>query len=322
MRKIILLSLNLLIMHAAFSQLKCRVGESNITSTSSIYKSDTAARVTLRCYRVLPDNTAPLLIINNKITPLGQLSAVNPNDILSVEIIKPPKATAMYGADGVGGAIIVTLKTRQLMVKDAENGKPIDGASILLKGSKGSQMFIADSNGIVQIPRMSKNDSISVLVSSVGYKTYESSYNPALMEILLDRNSIVNDTFIVKSNFRTRTIACCVSCGVSCVFNSRRGKDSLIVKLEDPFVHLDLYPNPVRQGASIRCKLNNSSAQNLSISIYSASGNLLRRSVYQAMKGDNRITLETTPTWPPGMYFIEIKEAGSSVAIKTKFIIQ
>ena len=321
MRKIILLFLNFLIMSGAFAQLKCRVGE--LGGSSTVPKSDTAMRIVLRCYRVLPDNPSPLLVINNKIIPFGQLSAVNPNDIERVDILKGPKATAIYGPEGVGGAIIVTLKTWQLKVKDAQDGRPVAGANILLKGKKSSQMFTSDSTGVAHIPRVSKTDSISFLISSVGYITLESSLNAGLSEILLDRNAIEQDTIFLKSIVTYRRIACgytiCrVTSSCSHVLNKN---DSIFLALQYTRNNVNLYPNPVRQGASITLDLNNC-AQNFSLSIYSSSGKLLRRSAYRLVKGDSRIIIETNPSWTPGMYFIEIKEAVSSVAIKTRFIIQ
>jgi TonB-dependent SusC/RagA subfamily outer membrane receptor len=321
MRVIILLFLNLLIMHAAFAQLKCRVGE--LISSSTVPKSDTATRIVLRCYRVLPDNPSPLLVINNKIIPLSRLSAVDPNDIERVDILKGAKATAIFGPEGVGGAIIVTLKTWQLKVKDAQDGRPVAGANILLKGKKSSQMFTSDSNGVARIPRVSKIDSMSFLISSVGYTTLESSLNAGLSEILLDRNAIIQDTIFIKSIITYRRISCGYTiCRVTSCSHVLNKNDSIFPALQYTRNNVNLYPNPVRQGASITLDLNNSSAQNFLLSIYSSTGNLLRRSAYRLVKGDSRIILETNPSWAPGIYFIEIINADIKAAIKTKFILQ
>jgi TonB-dependent SusC/RagA subfamily outer membrane receptor len=41
---------------------------------------------------------------------LGYLSSINPNDITDVTILKSASATAIYGPDGVNGALVVTTK--------------------------------------------------------------------------------------------------------------------------------------------------------------------------------------------------------------------
>ena len=48
----------------------------------------------------------------------GDLSTLNPNDIKSIEILKDASATAIYGAQGANGVILVTTKS-------GEKGKPV-----------------------------------------------------------------------------------------------------------------------------------------------------------------------------------------------------
>ncbi len=57
------------------------------------------------------NNTDPLFVIDGFIG--GSMSTVHPNDIESIEILKDASATAIYGARGANGVILVTTKKGQ-----------------------------------------------------------------------------------------------------------------------------------------------------------------------------------------------------------------
>ncbi|WP_299435515.1 TonB-dependent receptor [uncultured Aquimarina sp.] len=63
--------------------------------------------VSIRGLATLGDNT-PLFVIDGVIT--GNLSGLNPNDIESISILKDASTTAVYGAQGSNGVIVVTTK--------------------------------------------------------------------------------------------------------------------------------------------------------------------------------------------------------------------
>jgi TonB-linked SusC/RagA family outer membrane protein len=67
-------------------------------------------RITLRGIRSLTGNNQPMLILDGVPIALGFISSINPNDVLEVTILKSASATAVYGPDGVNGAIIITTK--------------------------------------------------------------------------------------------------------------------------------------------------------------------------------------------------------------------
>ncbi len=69
-------------------------------------------RITLRGIRSLTGNNQPLLVVDGIISRLGKFSDINPNDIADVTILSSSAATAIYGPDGVNGAIVVTTKNK------------------------------------------------------------------------------------------------------------------------------------------------------------------------------------------------------------------
>ncbi len=52
----------------------------------------------------------PLLVIDGIVTPLSALQTLNANDIENINILKDASSTAIYGAQGAGGVILVTTK--------------------------------------------------------------------------------------------------------------------------------------------------------------------------------------------------------------------
>jgi TonB-linked SusC/RagA family outer membrane protein len=68
------------------------------------------SRITLRGIRSLTGNNQPMLILDGVPISLGYINSINPNDIVDVTILKSASATAVYGPDGVNGAIVVTTK--------------------------------------------------------------------------------------------------------------------------------------------------------------------------------------------------------------------
>ncbi len=67
-------------------------------------------RITLRGIRSLTGNNQPMLVLDGVPISLTYLSAINPNDILNVTILKSASATAIYGPDGANGALMVNTK--------------------------------------------------------------------------------------------------------------------------------------------------------------------------------------------------------------------
>jgi TonB-linked SusC/RagA family outer membrane protein len=78
-----------------------------VTSNSGVLGT---TRITLRGIRSLTGNNEAMLILDGVPIALGYLNSINPNDIADVNILKSATATAIYGPEGVNGAIVVTTK--------------------------------------------------------------------------------------------------------------------------------------------------------------------------------------------------------------------
>jgi TonB-dependent SusC/RagA subfamily outer membrane receptor len=60
--------------------------------------------------------TEPLYVLDGipiQPGPRGALTGINPNDIESIEVLKHPPATSLYGVRGANGVIVIKTKLRR-----------------------------------------------------------------------------------------------------------------------------------------------------------------------------------------------------------------
>lgn len=67
-------------------------------------------RMLLRGIRSLTGNNQPMLVVDGAPISLGFVNSLNPNDIQDAVLLKSSSATAIYGPDGVNGALVITMK--------------------------------------------------------------------------------------------------------------------------------------------------------------------------------------------------------------------
>ena len=85
-----------------------KVSGLTITQTNSSVQGTT--RVVLRGNRSFSSSNEALVVIDNAVSTLGVYSAIPPDLIESVNVLKGPQGAALYGELGRNGAIIVTTK--------------------------------------------------------------------------------------------------------------------------------------------------------------------------------------------------------------------
>ncbi|WAC13097.1 SusC/RagA family TonB-linked outer membrane protein [Dyadobacter pollutisoli] len=103
------------------NQLKGRAAGVSIVSNGSTPGSQ--GQIRIRGNRTLTTSSGssdgldgPLVVVDG--IPFGGLNDINPDDILSLEVLKDASATAIYGSRGAGGVILVTTKRGKI-------GKPV-----------------------------------------------------------------------------------------------------------------------------------------------------------------------------------------------------
>ncbi len=79
-----------------------------------IRTSDGGFAVRIRGGSSIRSGNTPLYVLDGVVVepgPNGYLTGINPNDIASIEVLKEPAETALYGVRGANGVIII--KTKQ-----------------------------------------------------------------------------------------------------------------------------------------------------------------------------------------------------------------
>lgn len=102
----------------------------NISSETGITVCDRKAkgikvivkdRIRMGGVRTLTGTQEPLIIVDGIRIKYSLINSINPNNILEVNVLKSPNSTAIYGPDGVNGAIIILTKYTKRELKKLIN---------------------------------------------------------------------------------------------------------------------------------------------------------------------------------------------------------
>lgn len=278
----------------------------------------------------------PLLVVDGVPAAFNSFSALNPNDIESISILKDASAAAIYGYRAGNGVILITTKssgTREFMVKDFTDGSRIPGATLTFTSAKSKTdtlMFVADEKGLVVTDRLKKGVEYAVTVTSVGYKNYSYQARPSVKsaELLLERDFRVNEEVIVTGNgllIRCYSLGCGRYHKTSeCTMTAIKIEETTN-KQQTPELSItanNIYPNPVQRNQSLTAELESISDQKIQVSIMSINGQTVASYPYQLRKGANRISVTTSGNWSAGTYVIQFSSATQPIIYQQKIIIQ
>jgi len=113
--------------------LQGRVAGMVVTSTDGEPGSDAVIRI--RGTRSITASNDPLIVVDGVMDAVSSLSDINPSDIESISVLKDASATAIYGARGANGVIIITTKG------SADAQEPTQNLSITFKATGGVSML-------------------------------------------------------------------------------------------------------------------------------------------------------------------------------------
>ena len=117
----------------------------NVINTSG--QPGTTATIRVRGFGSVNGNRAPLYVVDgapiatNTINTVNPLSAINPDDIDNVTVLKDAAATAIYGARGANGVVVITTKSGK--------GKP---SFIEVNGQTGTNMSLLPRYKTIKSP--------------------------------------------------------------------------------------------------------------------------------------------------------------------------
>lgn len=74
-------------------------------------KPGEAASIKIRGNNSIQYGTSPIYVIDGLLVDQG-FEMLNPNDIATIDVLKDASATAIYGARGANGVVVITTKKR------------------------------------------------------------------------------------------------------------------------------------------------------------------------------------------------------------------
>ncbi len=113
--------------------LQGRIAGMEVTSTDGEPGADAVIRI--RGSRSITASNDPLIVVDGVMDAVSSLSDINPSDIEAISVLKDASATAIYGARGANGVIIITTKG------SSDASDPAQNIAITFKGSGGVSML-------------------------------------------------------------------------------------------------------------------------------------------------------------------------------------
>src|SRR5690606_3745394 len=99
-----------------------------LQSVASSGQPGTGATIRIRGMGSINASADPLYVVDGS-PYMGDINAINPNDIQSISVLKDAASSALYGARGANGVIIITTKSGQAGEKAAINVNFTQGAT-------------------------------------------------------------------------------------------------------------------------------------------------------------------------------------------------
>ena len=155
--------------------LQGRVAGMEVTSTDGEPGSDAVIRI--RGSRSITASNDPLIVVDGVMDAISSLSDINPHDIESISVLKDASSTAIYGARGANGVIIITTRG------SADASDPGQNLSISFRASAGvsslprnldlmdSEQFGIYRDQYVQHSGTSSNMNMNTPLSGLSVKT-------------------------------------------------------------------------------------------------------------------------------------------------------
>ena len=109
--------------------LQGRIAGAEIMSTTGDPGAGTSIRI--RGTRSISASNEPLIVLDGVVDAVNDINEINPADIESISILKDASATAIYGARGSNGVILITTKEASVSGSVSVTAKLSGGVSML-----------------------------------------------------------------------------------------------------------------------------------------------------------------------------------------------
>ena len=275
------------------------------------------AEIRIRC-AFTRSSGEPLWVIDGVPTPASELMDLKPEDIESVEVLKENR---VFGCTpSARGVVIVTTKkasTGSLIIKDAEDGSLLKGATVRFINDNDTIWAQSDEKGIVHSNKLKTGLKFLLTISYVGYTIKDTS-------VILTKNGLsigLNEAYgiceevIVVSPRTTRCGRCySTTCSTKCT-------DSTINKLSEysfnenkVIPEANVFPNPASPEGYVTIQTKKSVKK--TVELISFSGQLIKQEILSS--NSYRLWI---PNVSAGSYLIRITDTLGKQTV-TKLLVQ
>jgi len=247
-----------------------RLGNGNSTQKSIIRGQSSVAL-----------STDPLYVVNG--LPVNDFSAINPDDIADITVLKDAAATAIWGARAANGVIVVTTKSgnKSEKMKISYNGfvnfmgRPDFGYSKMLNSQQYIQVARETFNP-TQFPYFTLGTAIIMPHEQIMYNQYAGKITAAQANKSLDSLASINNMSQIKDLLYRNALTTSHTLSLSGGMQNYTYYSS--------FSNTDAIGNrPGQSERSFRINLNQEMniSQRLKVSLYTSLNNTLRNSIHE-----------------------------------------
>jgi len=272
-----------------------------------------SAQIRLRCSASVISEQ-PLYVVDGVPVDSFQLSGLDPNNILTINILNGTKASALFGCGARNGVIVITTKAgseRKLKIEDAIDFSAMPGATVSMIKGNDTTVLIADERGEVSYLWNASMSGMKVEVSCIGYeKTPLHLSMKKEQEVKMHRKQEEMDPVIIQG-YGIRRMRCGIIC--RCIMIK---SDTMIIK--NPSTTFYIFPNPAVAGETVQIRLTDSFTGNARL--YNMAGQVIATEKLDVGKCIyKRFSL---PNVPAGTYLIILTDVKDRPAGKAKLILQ
>jgi TonB-dependent SusC/RagA subfamily outer membrane receptor len=288
-------------------------------------------KINLRCGGTFLNQDNPLLVIDGVLHEFNEMNKLNPNDIVSIDILKDASATALYGYRAARGVILITTKSalvKTFIIKDFLTGERVPLASVCFISKSDSIRTMANDIGVVMTDKLKPGVQYKMIASSAGYKTLSVAVKKGGQEVLLEKD-VKECAAVVVVGYppcvcrRLNTTTCTKTS--KCTMNA--GKDTGYVypdfsPVSEKKNDLSVYPNPAQRNHIVNLEFSHDQNEILQLSVIGLNGKLVLQQSQKIAKGLNRFSITADARWAAGIYIVQLRDERGAIIKNEKLVIQ
>jgi hypothetical protein len=262
----------------------------------------------------------PIYFIDGTPVEYKQLGKLNPNDIVSIDVLKE-SATGIISCRAPQGVVVIVTKQsfmKRLQVKDLQTNEGIPGATITfkMKNTAETKIISVNERGIIDFNIQNQNYD-SVIVSSVGYQNFETSYDVFKRQgykfYLKQQVKPLREVTVIGYSKRT------TRCGmiISKSYVSDNSDCTVFSKTS-----IKLFPNPVSTSGTIQLSFGSLKSGMYQLRLLNASGQLFYSFQKQISSPNQTEQIHLHERMSAGVYTLQVLDEKKKLVQTNKVVVQ